>query len=30
VQINIAAGRLPTPSGNGIAYLKLPVNALGG
>jgi glyoxylase-like metal-dependent hydrolase (beta-lactamase superfamily II) len=30
VQINVAAGRLPTPSANGIAYLKLPLNTLGG
>jgi glyoxylase-like metal-dependent hydrolase (beta-lactamase superfamily II) len=30
VQINAAAGRLPTPSANGIAYLRLPLNALGG
>ncbi len=29
VQVNVAAGRLPTPSGNGIAYLKVPLNTLG-
>ncbi len=29
VQINVAAGRLPTPSANGIAYLKVPLNTFG-
>ena len=28
VQVNLRAGRLPPPEANGIAYLKLPVNAL--
>jgi glyoxylase-like metal-dependent hydrolase (beta-lactamase superfamily II) len=28
VQVNIRAGRLPPPDANGIAYLKIPVNAL--
>lgn len=28
VQINIRAGRLPPAEGNGVAYLKIPVNAL--
>lgn len=30
VQINVAAGRIPRPASNGIAYLKLPLNSLGG
>lgn len=31
IQINIRAGRLPSPENNGISYLKFPVNAfLGG
>jgi len=25
IQINLAAGRLPNPEGNGQRYLKLPV-----
>jgi glyoxylase-like metal-dependent hydrolase (beta-lactamase superfamily II) len=29
VQVNIRAGRLPDPEANGIAYLKLPLNAFG-
>jgi glyoxylase-like metal-dependent hydrolase (beta-lactamase superfamily II) len=29
VQLNIAAGKLPTAAGNGIAYLKLPLNCFG-
>ncbi|MCA9719179.1 MAG: MBL fold metallo-hydrolase [Myxococcales bacterium] len=29
LQVNIAAGRLPTPEGNGKRYLKLPLNHLG-
>jgi glyoxylase-like metal-dependent hydrolase (beta-lactamase superfamily II) len=28
LQVNIRAGRLPEPEGNGIAYLKLPLNVL--
>jgi len=28
VQVNIRAGRMPPPSGNGQVYLKLPVNRL--
>ena len=28
VQVNMRAGRLPPPEDNGIAYLKLPLNAL--
>jgi len=28
VQVNIRAGALPEPSGNGIQYLKIPLNAL--
>ncbi len=28
VQINMRAGRLPEPEGNGVAYMKLPINAL--
>ena len=28
VQINIRAGELPPPESNGVAYLKIPVNAL--
>lgn len=28
IQVNMRAGRLPTPEGNGITYLKIPVNAL--
>ena len=28
IQVNIRAGELPKEEGNGIAYLKLPVNAL--
>lgn len=30
VQVNVQAGRLPEPAANGISYLKLPVNGLGG
>ena len=26
VQVNIRAGALPTPEGNGVSYLKIPVN----
>lgn len=28
IQVNIRAGRLPDPAGNGMVYLKLPLNAL--
>jgi glyoxylase-like metal-dependent hydrolase (beta-lactamase superfamily II) len=28
IQVNIRAGRLPPPEGNGVAYLKIPLNAL--
>jgi hypothetical protein len=28
VLVNIDAGRLPKAEGNGLAYLKLPLNAL--
>ena len=28
VQINIRAGELPPPEGNGISYLKIPLNTL--
>jgi len=28
IQVNIRAGNLPPPEGNGISYLKIPVNAL--
>lgn len=27
VQINMCAGKLPEPEGNGIAYLKIPINS---
>ena len=27
IQVNIRAGRLPTPDANGVSYLKLPINA---
>jgi glyoxylase-like metal-dependent hydrolase (beta-lactamase superfamily II) len=29
IQVNIRAGSLPPPEGNGVSYLKIPVNALG-
>jgi glyoxylase-like metal-dependent hydrolase (beta-lactamase superfamily II) len=29
VQVNIAAGRLPAPEGDGRAYLRVPLNVLG-
>jgi len=29
IQVNIRAGGLPPPEGNGVSYLKIPVNALG-
>ncbi len=28
IQVNMRAGRMPAPENNGIAYLKIPVNAL--
>ena len=28
VQVNIRAGEMPPPEGNGVTYLKIPVNAL--
>jgi glyoxylase-like metal-dependent hydrolase (beta-lactamase superfamily II) len=28
VQVNMRAGHLPPPEGNGVSYLKLPINAL--
>jgi hypothetical protein len=28
VQVNVRAGRLPPPEDNGVAYLKIPLNAL--
>ena len=28
VQVNLRAGRFPPPEGNGIAYLKIPLNAV--
>ena len=30
VQVNIRAGELPPPETNGVRYLKLPINRLGG
>ena len=30
LQVNICAGRLPPPAANGISYLKIPLNVLGG
>ena len=29
-QINVRAGEFPEPEDNGISYLKLPLDALGG
>jgi hypothetical protein len=28
IQVNINAGQLPAPESNGIAYLKVPLNAI--
>jgi glyoxylase-like metal-dependent hydrolase (beta-lactamase superfamily II) len=28
IQVNIRAGELPPPEGNGVSYLKIPLNAL--
>jgi len=30
VQVNIRAGQLPEPEGNGVRYLKLPVDLFPG
>jgi glyoxylase-like metal-dependent hydrolase (beta-lactamase superfamily II) len=30
IQVNVRAGALPTPEANGISYLKIPLNTLGG
>jgi len=30
IQVNIRAGELPEPEGNGTSYLKVPINVLGG
>ena len=30
LQVNIRAGELPPPDANGIRYLRLPINQLGG
>lgn len=30
IQVNIRAGRLPPADSNGVSYLRLPINALGG
>ena len=27
IQVNMCAGRLPAPEGNGTRYLKIPINA---
>ena len=29
IQVNVRAGEMPPPEGNGVVYLKIPVNALG-
>ena len=28
IQVNVRAGRLPPPDGNGVSYLRIPLNAL--
>ena len=28
IQVNVRAGALPPPEGNGISYLKIPLNSL--
>ena len=28
IQVNICAGQMPAPEGNGLCYLKIPVNAM--
>jgi len=30
LQVNIRGGQLPAPADNGVAYLRLPLNQLGG
>jgi glyoxylase-like metal-dependent hydrolase (beta-lactamase superfamily II) len=30
IQVNVRAGEMPPPEGNGVVYLKIPVNTLGG
>jgi glyoxylase-like metal-dependent hydrolase (beta-lactamase superfamily II) len=30
IQVNVRAGELPPPRANGVAYLEIPLNALGG
>ena len=30
LQVNIRAGELPPPEANGIGYLRLPLNQIGG
>ena len=30
IQVNVRAGEMPAPEANGIRYLKVPLNALGG
>ena len=30
IQVNVRAGEMPAPEANGIRYLKIPLNALGG
>jgi hypothetical protein len=28
LQVNMRAGQFPKPEGNGVSYLKVPINAL--
>jgi hypothetical protein len=28
VQVNMCAGRLPEPDGNGVRYLRIPLNTM--
>ena len=28
IQVNVRAGKLPEPEGNGVSYLKIPLNKL--
>jgi hypothetical protein len=30
IQVNIRAGELPEPESNGVSYLKIPIDVLGG
>jgi glyoxylase-like metal-dependent hydrolase (beta-lactamase superfamily II) len=30
IQVNVRAGHLPPPDDNGVSYLRIPVNVLGG